>query len=66
VLRFNVTIPANFQSGVTELRVRLKYQSCNDEACFPPTTREIKLPIAVVGANEAVKRINGRIFGGRR
>jgi hypothetical protein len=50
---------------VTELRARLKYQSCNDEACFPPATREIKLPIAVVGANESVKRINGRIFGGR-
>lgn len=66
VLRFNVTIPANFSSGVTELRIRLKYQSCNDEACFPPATREIKLPIAVVGANESVKRINGRIFGGRR
>jgi len=66
VLRFNVTIPANFSTGVTELRLRLKYQSCNDEACFPPATREIKLPIAVVGANEPVKRINGRIFGGSR
>jgi DsbC/DsbD-like thiol-disulfide interchange protein len=66
VLRFNVTIPANFSTGVTELRVRLKYQSCNDEACFPPTSRTITMPIAVVGANESVKRINGRIFGGRR
>jgi Disulphide bond corrector protein DsbC len=66
VLRFNVTIPANFSSGVTELQLRLRYQSCNDEACFPPATRQLKLPIAVVGANEPVKRINGRIFGGRR
>jgi primosomal replication protein N len=65
VLRFNVTIPANFSLGVTELRLRLKYQSCNDEACFSPTSREIRLPIAVVGANETIKRINGRIFGGR-
>jgi hypothetical protein len=65
VLRFNVTIPANFDTGVTELRARLKYQSCNDEACFPPTTRTVTMPIAVVGANESVKRINGRIFGGR-
>jgi hypothetical protein len=64
VLRFNVTIPDNFSTGVTELRVRVKYQSCNDEACFPPTTRTISMPIAVVGANESVKRINGRIFGG--
>ncbi len=66
VLRFNVTIPANFNPGVTELRARLKYQSCNDEACFAPTTRSITMPIAVVGANESVKRINGRIFGGGR
>ena len=66
VLRFNVTIPANFSTGLTELRARLKYQSCNDEACFPPATREIKLPIAVVGPNESVRRINGKIFGGGR
>jgi DsbC/DsbD-like thiol-disulfide interchange protein len=66
VLRFNVTVPDNFSTGVTELRVRVKYQSCNDEACFPPTTRTITMPIAVVAPNESVKRINGRIFGGGR
>lgn len=66
VLRFNVTIPSDFSTGVTELRARLKYQSCNDEACFPPATRSITMPISVVGANESVKRINGRIFGGGR
>jgi hypothetical protein len=64
VMRFNVSVPANFSTGVTELRVRLKYQSCNDEACFPPTTRSIMMPIAIVGTNESVKRINGGIFGG--
>ena len=64
VLRFNVTVPANFSPGVTELKARVKYQSCNDEACFAPTTREITMPISVVGAEESVKRINGRIFGG--
>lgn len=66
VLRFNITIPAGFSTGVTELRARVKYQSCNDEACFPPATRSISMPIAVVNSNESVKRINGRIFGGRR
>jgi DsbC/DsbD-like thiol-disulfide interchange protein len=66
VLRFNVTIPANFSTGVTELRARVKYQSCNDEACFAPQTRQITMPIAIVGANESVRRINGNIFGGRR
>ncbi|HJU56454.1 MAG TPA: protein-disulfide reductase DsbD N-terminal domain-containing protein [Pyrinomonadaceae bacterium] len=66
VLRFNVTVPADFQTGVTELRARVKYQSCNDEACFPPATRNITMPIAIVNANESVKRINTNLFGGRK
>ena len=66
VLRFSVTIPADFSTGVTELRARVKYQSCNDEACFPPATRSIDMPIAVVGANESVKRINTNLFGGKK
>jgi DsbC/DsbD-like thiol-disulfide interchange protein len=66
VIRFNVTVPANYQEGMTELRARLRYQSCNDEVCFQPTTSEITLPIGVVGPNDPVKRINGNIFGGGR
>jgi len=66
VLRFSVTIPANFATGVTPLRARLRYQSCNDEACFPPVSRTVEMPIAIVGANESAKRINGNIFGGGR
>ena len=66
VLRFNITIPANFDSGVTELRARLRYQSCTEDTCFQPVTREITMPIAVVGAGDPVKRINGQIFGGGR
>ncbi len=62
VMRFNVTVPANYQTGLAELRARVTYQSCNDEVCFPPTTREVKLGINVVGANESVKRINGQYF----
>jgi DsbC/DsbD-like thiol-disulfide interchange protein len=66
VLRFNVTVPANFEQGGTELRARLRYQSCTDDTCFQPETREITMPIGIVGANESVKRINGQVFGGRR
>lgn len=66
VMRFNVTIPSGFDQGVTELRARLRYQSCTNEVCFPPQSREITMPIAVVGANDSVKRINGNIFGGGR
>ncbi len=63
VKRFNVSVPANYQTGITELRAKVTYQSCNDEVCFPPTTREVKLGMNVVGANESVKRINGQYFG---
>jgi hypothetical protein len=65
VMRFNITIPSNFEQGVTELNVRLAYQSCSNEVCFQPETRNITMPIAVVGANESVKRINANIFGRR-
>jgi thiol:disulfide interchange protein DsbD len=63
VMRFNVAVPADYQTGLTELRAKVTYQSCNDEVCFPPTTREVKLGINVVGTNESVKRINGQYFG---
>lgn len=66
VMRFNVTVPANYQTGVSQLRLRLRYQSCTDEVCFPPATREINLPLTIVGANESANRINGRLFGGGR
>ena len=65
VMRFSMTLPANFQPGMTELRVSVRYQACNDEVCFPPQTRQISMPIGVVGASDAVKRINGNIFGRR-
>jgi DsbC/DsbD-like thiol-disulfide interchange protein len=64
ILRFNVAFPANFQMGETELRAHVRYQACNNEVCYPPQTREITLPIAVVAPTEQVKRINAQFFGG--
>ncbi len=64
VMRFNVTVPAGYKADNAELRVRLRYQSCNNEACFPPVTREATLPLQIVGVNEAVKRTNNTLFGG--
>jgi DsbC/DsbD-like thiol-disulfide interchange protein len=46
-MRFNVTVPASFGSDSVELKARLRYQSCNDEVCFPPQTREITIPVKV-------------------
>ena len=46
-MRFNVTVPANFSSDSTEVKARLRYQSCSDEVCFPPQTREVTIPIRI-------------------
>ena len=46
-MRVNVIVPKNFAPGSAELKARLRYQSCNDEACFPPQTREISLPLTI-------------------
>ncbi len=48
-MRFKVTVDAVFGSGSFELKGRLRYQSCNDELCFPPQTREVKIPFTVTG-----------------
>ena len=66
VMRFTATVPANAGKGDTELRAHVKYQSCNNEVCYPPVTRDIRLPITVVGASDSVKRINGEYFGRRK
>lgn len=42
-MRFSVTVPRNYSGNSVELKARLKFQSCNDDTCFPPQTREVKL-----------------------
>lgn len=44
---FNVTVPANFKGGTIRIRVVARFQSCNDEVCFPPKTQEITLSARV-------------------
>jgi len=43
VMRFTVAVPRNFATGSTEIKAKVRYQSCDDEVCFPPQTREVKL-----------------------
>ncbi|PYS82852.1 MAG: hypothetical protein DMF67_11315 [Acidobacteria bacterium] len=66
VARFNVSVPADYEQGVARIRVSVRFQSCNDEVCFPPATRELTLPIAIVGRDTPVNHINGQYFGGGR
>ena len=46
-MRFNVTIPASFGSDSAQLKGKLRYQSCNDELCFPPQTKDVWINIKV-------------------
>jgi DsbC/DsbD-like thiol-disulfide interchange protein len=69
LFRFNVSVPANYEQGVARIRVSVRFQSCNDEVCFPPATRELQLPIAIVSRDTPINHINGQYFvggGGRR
>ena len=47
MMRFNVTVPASFGSDSTQLKARLRYQSCNDELCFAPQTQEVTINVRV-------------------
>jgi DsbC/DsbD-like thiol-disulfide interchange protein len=65
ILRFNVTVPANYSDGWLNLKAKLRYQSCNDEVCFPPKNQDLDIGISVVGPNDRVQRANRWLFGGR-
>jgi cytochrome c biogenesis DsbD-like protein/carboxypeptidase family protein len=65
ILRFNVAVPANYQGGEVVLKARLRYQSCNDEVCFPPKNQDVDMGIGVGGPNDRVKPANGWVFGRR-
>jgi DsbC/DsbD-like thiol-disulfide interchange protein len=46
-IRFSVTVPAGFSSNKAELKARLRYQSCNDDACFPPQNKDVSFRLDV-------------------
>ena len=66
VFRFNVSVPADQPFGVENVRVSVRFQSCTDEVCYPPATRDLPLRIAVVDRNTPSTRINAQYFGGGR
>ncbi len=38
---------ANAPIGSSTLTGKLRYQACNDRACFPPKTVEVKVPLTI-------------------
>src|SRR5215204_6449861 len=64
IFRFNVSVPASQPFGVENVRVSVRFQSCTDEVCYPPATRNLDLHIGVVGRDVTPSRINGQYFGG--
>ncbi|HEX6184783.1 MAG TPA: protein-disulfide reductase DsbD domain-containing protein [Pyrinomonadaceae bacterium] len=63
IFRFSVNVPPNMELGVARVRVNVRFQSCDDEVCYPPATRELVLPIAIVGRDTPMNHINARYFG---
>jgi DsbC/DsbD-like thiol-disulfide interchange protein len=63
IFRFTVNVPPGMELGVARVRVNVRFQSCNDEVCFPPAARELVLPIAIVGRDTPMNYINSRYFG---
>jgi len=66
VLRFTVNVPAGYKGDALNLHARLRFQSCTNEVCFPPDSRDIEMHIQVVDATEPTKSINSGTFGRRR
>lgn len=64
IFRFNVNVAPGAEQQVARIRVSVRFQSCNDDVCFPPATRELTLPIAIVNRDAPVNRINHQYFGG--
>lgn len=42
-MRFSVAVPRDFATGTKEIKAKVRYQSCDDEVCFPPQTKEEKV-----------------------
>ncbi len=45
---FNVTVPANYSGSSVKINVTVKYQTCNDEVCYPPKSKQITLTARVI------------------
>ena len=45
---FTVTVPATFKGSSIRVNASVRYQTCNDEVCYPPKTKEVTLTARVL------------------
>ncbi|MCS7193014.1 MAG: thioredoxin family protein [Armatimonadetes bacterium] len=48
--------------GKAILKLKLRYQACDDKSCYPPKTLTIAIPVEVVSPDISVKAVNNEIF----
>ena len=62
ILRLPLTVLPDAPLGPQHLAMKLRYQACNDEACFPPKTRDVEATLTVVASPSAAKSANPDLF----
>ena len=43
LIRFTVSVPSGYSGGSGDIKGNLRFQACNDDSCFPPINREVKM-----------------------
>src|SRR2546421_9242432 len=61
ILRFNVTVPANYQGSVS-LNLLLSFQTGKAEVCFPPKKKKVTMGIESWAPKIGLTRRNGWVF----
>ena len=44
---FNVTVPANYKGTTVKINATIRYQTCNNEVCYPPKSKQLTLTARV-------------------
>ncbi len=45
---FTVTVPANYKGSTVRINTTVRYQTCNDEVCYPPKSKQVTLTARVI------------------
>lgn len=65
VIKFTARPTPKLALGAQTLKAKVRYQACNDQACFPPKTVEVAIPIEVVDGKAKVTPAHADIFAAK-